>query len=376
MKILNVNSYYLSSSLYKPMEDSLLNIGFEIITYVPVYKGYKGRKEIDFELPDYVNISKCYKKRDRLFFHLKHHKIKKDFFQKVRVTDYDILHAHSLFSNGYIAYKAFKKYQIPYIVAVRSTDINVFFKKMIHLRKLGINILMNAKKIIFLSEPHKEECLNKYIPQKYKKRFLNKTCVIPNGIDDFWLKNTNKNKLYFKNNKIKLLYVGVINKNKNILTTIEAIKQLKQNGYDVQFTVVGRVIDRNIFNKIIKYPFLQYIEPMPKEDLIQIYRENDIFVMPSIHETFGLVYAEALSQGLPVIYSKGQGFDRQFSEGEVGYAVDALSPSDIANKIQKIILDYDKISNKCIQLVEKFSWKNISEEYSDLYIQSEEAKLF
>ena len=38
-----------------------------------------------------------------------------------------------------------------------------------------------------------------------------------------------------------------------------------------------------------------------------IYRENDIYVMPSIIETFGLVYAEAMSQGLPVIYTRGQG---------------------------------------------------------------------
>jgi len=46
--------------------------------------------------------------------------------------------------------------------------------------------------------------------------------------------------------------------------------------------------------------------------------------MPSITETFGLVYAEALSQGLPVLYTRGQGFDRQFEEGEVGYAVDCF----------------------------------------------------
>lgn len=40
--------------------------------------------------------------------------------------------------------------------------------------------------------------------------------------------------------------------------------------------------------------------------------------MPSHKETFGLVYAEAMSQGLPIIYTKNQGFDGQFPDGYVG----------------------------------------------------------
>ena len=47
--------------------------------------------------------------------------------------------------------------------------------------------------------------------------------------------------------------------------------------------------------------------------------------MTSLGESFGLTYAEAMSQGVPVIYSKGQGFDGQFKEGVVGYHVDPLS---------------------------------------------------
>ena len=42
--------------------------------------------------------------------------------------------------------------------------------------------------------------------------------------------------------------------------------------------------------------------------------------MPSITETFGLVYGEALSQGLLIIYTKGQGFDGQIKEKLAGYS--------------------------------------------------------
>lgn len=46
---------------------------------------------------------------------------------------------------------------------------------------------------------------------------------------------------------------------------------------------------------------------MDKTKIIDVYRDSDIFVMPSKFETFGLVYVEALTQGLHLIYTKGQG---------------------------------------------------------------------
>ena len=68
--------------------------------------------------------------------------------------------------------------------------------------------------------------------------------------------------------------------------------------------------------------------------------------MPSFTESFGLVYAEAMSQGLPVIYSEGQGFDNQFPEGTVGYHVSAYDATSVADGIEKVINNFsDIISN-------------------------------
>ncbi len=92
--------------------------------------------------------------------------------------------------------------------------------------------------------------------------------------------------------------------------------------------------------------------------------------MPSIHETFGLVYAEAMSQGLPVIYSKSQGFDGQFEDGTVGHVVNSLDHNDIAEKIIKIFYDYETKSKNCIELFHKFDWKTIACEYLSLYENS------
>ncbi len=367
MKILNINSYYYSSTVHKQLDNALSKLKLNFMTYAPVARGYTPREECKYDQEDYVKKVECYNEIDRYIFHLKHSKILKNIVEEIDIDKYDCLHAHSLFSNGYIAMKLKERLRKPYFVTVRNTDVNVFFKRMIHLRGLGNKILREADGVIFLSKPYKMNVIDKYVKKKYKNSILAKSYVIPNGIDEFWLANKSIPKTLESPKHIKLLYVGAISKQKNILTTIEAIKILKQKGYEPSLTVVGKVVDKKIYNEILKYEFVQYISPKPKEELLKIYRESDIFVMPSIAESFGLVYPEAMSQGLPVIYTRGQGFDGQFEDGEVGYSVNCFDADEIADRIIRITNEYENISKRSVDLSSIYNWEEIAKRYKDLY---------
>ena len=364
MKVLHVNSYFNGSIFYKNLFDKQVESGLDVKVYVPVPKT---SKIIDSDMGDYTKVSPNHGKYDRYIFHLKHNKIYKDIKKSFRAHEFSLCHAHSLFSNGYISLKLKNEYSLPYVVAVRNTDINYFFKKMPHLRKIGIKILTEANAIILLSEAYKKILLEKYVPKDIKNEIENKIYLIPNGIDDFWFENMGSEKDLSITTKLNLLHVGLVSRNKNIETTVKAIDILKEKGYDIKFNVVGRMKNEKMYHAIKDIKFLNYIEPKPQSELLDIYRENDIFVMPSRTETFGLVYAEAMSQGLPVVYSKGQGFDRQFEDGVVGEPVFSNEPLDIAMKIEKIIGNYNGVSNNCIKNVEKFRWDNIIKQYSTVY---------
>lgn len=365
MKVLHVNSYYIGSGFYKNLYREQVKTGLDIDVYVPTSKD----KDISsLNLGEYTYISKNHGKYDRIIFGLKHSKIYKDIVEKYNIGEYDLVHAHSLFSNGYIAYKLNKDYGIPYVVAVRNTDINTFFKYMVHLRSLGVKILKNAKSVIFISDLYKKKILKEYVSGKLKDEIVEKSVIVPNGVDDFWLDNKYCGRQFDNNNKnIKILYVGVINKNKNIEATIEACKRLIEEGYNIEYTIIGRLVDDNYKSIIENNSFISYIGHTDKENLLKYYRESDIFVMPSKHETFGLVYLEAMSQGLPLIYTRGQGFDGRFKEGEVGFSVKYDDSEEIASNIRKIIGNYNEISKRCLEKVEDFNWESIAEKYREIY---------
>lgn len=365
MKILHICSNYTDTMLYQKLNDELKKKNINQTFIVP--NSYSAK--CNFELNSNVKILKCYPKWLRIAYHIKQFVIRKAINKIIDVSEYDVIHAHLLFTNGYLAYQIKKTYGIPYIVAVRNTDINDFFKYMKHLRSLGIKILQEADKIIFLSKAYYDQMIEKYIPKDFENQFRAKSVVIPNGIDNFWLDNKYYKKTEPKNQRINLIYAGRIDKNKNIDTTLNVIKHLEKSGIKTHLDIIGKVEDKTVYTKIINDEKTTYYMPMNKEKLINMYRKNDIFIMPSFHETFGLVYAEAMSQGLPVIYSKNQGFDGQFEDGKVGYAVNPYDADNIATKIKNIIKNYKDISKNASEKSSKYNWSDIADCYINIYCE-------
>lgn len=363
-KVLHINSNYLYTRLHENLIEHLEILGIDNTIYMARKKGEDPKYQSKYD----IYCPFVYENIDRFFYRNKQLKILKNLIKNISITPFELSHAHTLFTDGNISYQLYKKYQIPYVVTVRNTDINTFYKKRPDLHKRAYNILNNSSKIIFLSKVHKDEVFRKYI-HKNKNKLDAKTEIIPNGIDRFWFDNEYHGKKLKYEEKINVVYAGRIDSNKNVLKTIEALVLLKKKGIKSTFTIVGKVQDSAVLKKILAITDIEikmYSE-MAKEQLIDIYRCNDIFIMPSLHETFGLVYPEAMSQGLPIIYTRGQGFDNQFVNGEVGYAINSQDASDISDKIILVMKNYEIISNECIKKYTKFNWRDISLQYSDIY---------
>lgn len=370
MTTLHVACGFSYSSIYKNMFSEMNNQGVSIKVYIPEHTTPDLKKidPKDYVYPVYSN--RVIKKWDKFIYFTKIIRMKNDVENNIKLSNIKLVHAHSLFSDGGVAYELFKKHDIPYIVAVRDTDVNQYYKKAKHLKLYASKILKNASAVIFLSEGYKNNVITNYVPKKFHLEILNKSHVIPNGISDYWLNNTFTNKVDtdITKDEINLIFVGQIIKRKNIESIVKASIELEHKmNKKVNLLLVGNETDPEYFEYLKKLGRFEHIAYCPPEELMNYYRSSDIFVMPSITETFGLVYAEAMSQGLPIIYTENQGFDNQFEDGVVGHSVNPIDVNDISNKIINILENHRTLSVNCIRKSTKFDWVKIVSNYQRLY---------
>lgn len=366
MGVLHICNAYQTNPLYQLLFTQLSHLGVSQVVIAP------GTEDGDLMIEG-VKIFRFKRNTSligRLLWTRKINQICKFADSFVDFKDMGIIHAHTLFSDGTVAYKLNKKYGIKYAVAVRNTDLNDYFRLPVF-RPLGYNILKKASRVYLISESNKLQFLDT-IPKSLRPVISSKVVVIPNGINEYWLNHIQPKTQMSKQN-VSLIYAGDICHNKNLHNVVSAI-QLDYKKVISGFEAVGlKKGERSAYVTNLKKlasqsDIFKLSLKCTKEVLIEKYNNADIYIQPSYTETFGLSYIEALTQGLPVIYSKGQGIDGMFEDGQVGYPVDPNSPEDILVKVTLVRDRYIEIVDNISRLdFSRFKWEVIAADYQKDY---------
>ena len=363
MKVLHICSSYFETPLYKNLFSKLERAGVFNFIYVPRYH----QDSEDGEKHLYV-INKRFSKLSKLFYWGEQKYILRDIEKRIDLSDINIIHVHRILYGGYAALHLKRKYGIPYIIAIRFSDLYGRGRNLSIYKKHCLEIMLNAEKVIFLSNAYKENVWCRYSNMPVLQQIKKRTEVITNGIDDYFLENIATTcRLRSPDKVIQVMAIGKIDSRKNPLTTMKACDLLIEKGYQVVFKLIGSICDKDIFSKLQQKPYTHHLGELNMEQVRAQLQETDVLVVPSVHETFGLVYVEAMSQGVPVIYTKGQGFDGQYIDGEVGYAVNCFDAQLIAQSILDILSNYSEISSRCIDNAKKYSWVTIANLYLRIY---------
>lgn len=98
-------------------------------------------------------------------------------------------------------------------------------------------------------------------------------------------------------------------------------------------------------------------------DLIELYRQSDLFVMPSLRDSFGFVFLEAMSQGVPCIGADFHAMPEIIEDGETGYLVPLRHPEALAEMIMRFYSNPAnrlRLGQKAIKRVrEYFTWEHV-----------------
>ena len=286
------------------------------------------------------------------------------------IKEYDVIQVseYYFFSSWYV-YKRFGKEKKVYIYqGVYDSDNSERFKlrcKVMDPILLNRQVLQNIQ--VFTKSDLAKESMDKRGFQKIK--------TVGVGLDTsrFMECDNTNNTLFAKQENTKyLLYVGVLEDRRNILFLLDVFSKVAEQRRNVYLVIIGRGKEEyvSICKERIQELKLEdriiYQERMQQDQLPSVYRDCDIFLLPSKYEIFGMVLLEAMRFGIPVISSRNGGSSTLITSGETGFIIDDFEASSWSNQILKL-LDDNKYALQIAQNAQrisskKYMWSEIAQD--------------
>lgn len=198
---------------------------------------------------------------------------------------------------------------------------------------------------------------SRWLKEKADVSFLKdiKKQVIYNGIDLNIFKPSEE-----KNKEFTIIFVANVWTKEKGLHDIE--KLLSYLDKDINIIIVGAIKASNV----IKNRCMIIQQTKNKQELVNLYSKSHIFVNPTLQEAFGLVNAEALACGTPVVGYK-TGAVPEIIDDNSGVIVEAGDVVEMAKTINTLKNNYYFSIENCIARAEMFSKKNMLDEFMNLY---------
>lgn len=298
--------------------------------------------------------------------------LSKGFKQQLTNINPDLFHGHGIWDLpvNQMA-KIAREMKIPYVVSIRGM-----------LEPWSLKQSKFKKKVAMLLYQHydlkKASCLHATAEMEAKSirdlGYKNPIAVIPNGIDlsEYPLKDFS-----IKRKKKKILFLSRIHPKKGIEYLIEAWERLdspKKSDWEVEIAGNGDVQYLKKLNSMIESKSLGHSIKITGakfgSEKISTYHSADIFILPTHSENFGIVIAEALSCGIPVITTYGTPWEdiNKFNAGEW---ID-IGPESLLQSLYKMInLEESELQQMGLNgrklIDEKYSIRSVAEKFYQLY---------
>ena len=285
----------------------------------------------------------------------------------------DLIHSFFTIPAGCFGLYSKKIFGIPYITSTLGADVpgfnigdwrlNVYHSIT---KSFSRSIWKNSSFVIANSESLKESC-NKFMPN------LN-IGVITNGVDSEIFYPDLSRKIN-KNNCVQLLFISRLSSQKGVESLIKACGILKKKNIEnYKLTIVGDgPLKDKMFSLVNEYAIkdkINFLGWRKLEDLPDIYRSSDVFILPSVMEGMPSVVLQAMACGLPVIGTKVEGFQEVLEDNVNGLTVAYNDTENLSNAIKKLIDSPElrkKMSDMSIKKSKQFLWESIAKKYLELY---------
>lgn len=250
------------------------------------------------------------------------------------------------------------------IITFHYSQTEKFVKKY---EKLFGIVLRYTDKLILVSNTQKQIFLVKF-PQ-----FSEKITVIPNGyVSNFYPLNKElcRTKLGLPLNKKIIINISNLITTKGHKYLVESIKEILEYRNDVICIIIGKgPLKDELINQINTLGLKDYIKVVgwkQDEELPFWINSCDIFVLPSLNESFGIVQIEAMACGKPVVATYNGGSESVIISEDYGLLCKPANSNDLAEKLL-VALDAKWNYDKIIRYSKNFTWENVAKETTQIY---------
>lgn len=314
----------------------------------------------------------------------------------IREKKPDLIHAHVAHPDGAAAVAFGQKYNLPVVVTIHGQDFAHTLNRSPRCAQSVKDTLREARRVILVSDKLRENYgLEQWADDLTKYR------VIYNGAEFGEQMQTEEpqqrpDALATENSSLVvdgsrdtarrpvLLTVGFLRKPKGHAYVLEALahSKLLQDYPNLIYRIVGDGAERaNLEAQVASLGLENHVEflgSLPHPQAIEEMAKCDVFVMPSWDEAFGVVYLEALSQGKPVIGTKGEGIAPLLNREGVGLTVRPRNAEDIRVALEKLLKNPElaqEMGQKGQKLVyENFTWAHNAQKTLEIYQECLELK--
>lgn len=283
----------------------------------------------------YLTVNKSIPIYNQINFFYSTFKIIKKLIKKKNI---DIIHCHVSYPSGIVGMFLSKSLKIPFIITEHSSPFESLFRSFFH-KRLTLLSLNKSNTIITVSQSSARN-INKYINKEV--RIVHN--LLPNNKIEELSKNINK--------KFNIGFLGGLNTNQKGLDILLKAIALLDEKEDIIVHIGG---DGLLIKEYIQMSkslnldticnFYGKIEP---KNVQKFMNKLDIFILPSRHETFGIVAIEAMACGIPVISTRCGG-PEEFINFENGLLIENMNIEALSKSIQEIRRNYCNFDRKKIQ---------------------------
>ena len=231
------------------------------------------------------------------------------------------------------------------------------------LEKSQIQTFRRASGIIFMTENTRR------IVESRMGSLRARYAIIPHGISPQFFhppRNGLDYNAYSPDKPFRLLYISSVTYYKHQWHVVEAVSQLRKEGYPVTLDLVGKTttnyghhkLHTSLRNHDPAGEFITYLGEIPYNHLPGYYNNADGFVFASTCETFGQIVLEAMAAGLPIACSNRSSMNEVL--GDTGLYFNPEKPVEIASALRKLIESIDvrkHFANAAYRRASTFSWE-------------------